>query len=121
MTDTGGNRAWEALKKTSRGLLPGSRPARFLLRLPYGKDTDPTERFAFEEMEARPEYDHYLWGNPALACAYLLARAFSQDGWDLRPGAVQEIESLPLHVYKEEGESRVTPCAEVLLTERAAE
>src|SRR3972149_3832494 len=62
-----------------------------------------------------------LSSNPAFGCVYLIAQAFSQDGWDLRPGAVQEIENLPLHVYKERGESRIPPCAEVLLTERAAE
>ena len=96
-------RAWEALRKLPEASYLGLALPRFLLRLPYGADTDPTERFAFEEMDARPEHDHYLWGNPALACAYLLAQAFSQDGWDLRPGVVQEIESLPLHVYREAG------------------
>ena len=121
MTDTEGNRAWEAMRKLPEASYLGLALPRFLLRLPYGADTDPTERFEFEEMEASPEHNHYLWGNPALACAYLLAQAFSQDGWDLRPGIVQEIENLPLHVYREQGESRITPCAEVLLTEQAAE
>ena len=37
------------------------------------------------------------------------------------PGAIQEIDGLPLHVYKEQGETRLKPCAEVLLSERAME
>ncbi|MBM4330020.1 MAG: hypothetical protein FJ117_02150 [Deltaproteobacteria bacterium] len=121
MTDTEGSQAWEALRKHPEASYLGLALPRFLLRLPYGAETDPTERFAFEEMAASPEHNHYLWGNPAFACVYLIARAFSQNGWDLRPGVIQEIENLPLHVYKEGGESRITPCAEVLLTERAAE
>ena len=68
-----------------------------------------------------PSHDYYLWGNPSFVCVYLLAQAFSHHGWNLRPGVVQDIDGLPLHVYKEQGESRVKPCAEVVLTERAAE
>jgi type VI secretion system protein ImpC len=39
----------------------------------------------------------------------------------LRPGILQEIEGMPLHIYKEKGESLIKPCAEVVLTESAAE
>jgi type VI secretion system protein ImpC len=92
-----------------------------LLRLPYGADTDPTEQFEFEEMPSEPDHNDYMWGNPCFACVYLLGQAFSQYGWNLRPGIIQDIEGLPLYIYKEEGESRIKPCAEVLLTERAAE
>jgi type VI secretion system protein ImpC len=34
---------------------------------------------------------------------------------------VRDIEGLPVHVYQEDGEPKLKPCAEVLLTERAAE
>jgi type VI secretion system protein ImpC len=121
MADPDARQAWEALRKIPEASYLGLALPRFLLRLPYGSATDPTERFAFEEMDAGPQHNYYLWGNPAFACACLLAQAFSQEGWDLRPGVVQEIEGLPLHVYRERGESRITPCAEVLLTEQAAE
>jgi type VI secretion system protein ImpC len=94
---------------------------RFLLRLPYGEKTDATETFAFEEMPSTPQHQSYLWGNPAIACAYLLGEAFSRHGWQMRPGLVQDIDGLPLHVYKVDGASEVKPCAEVLLTETVAE
>jgi type VI secretion system protein ImpC len=94
---------------------------RFLLRLPYGATTDETETFGFEEMPTPPQHERYLWGNPAIACAYLLGEAFSRYGWRMRPGIVQEIESLPAHIYKAEGASELKPCAEILLTESAAE
>jgi len=94
---------------------------RFLLRLPYGKETAPAEQFAFEECAAVPEHESYLWGNPAFACAYLLGEAFNRAGWDMQPGLVREIDGLPLHVYKQDGEAKVKPCAEVLMTEQGAE
>jgi len=113
--------AWDALRKMPYSPYLGLALPRFMVRLPYGKDTDPVERFAFEEMPEAPVHDFYLWANPCFACVCLLAQAFSKSGWDLRPGIIQDIEDLPLHVYKEEGESKTKPCAEVMLTENAAE
>ena len=78
------------------------------------------EAFDFEEMPGEPVHTHYLWGNPALACACLLGQGFSESGWELRPGIVQEIGGLPIHVYRSGDERKATPCAEVVLTERAA-
>lgn len=94
---------------------------RFLLRLPYGKKTLPLESFDFEEFTELPVHEDYLWGNPAFAVALLLAQSFSETGWEVRPGAVTEIDRLPLHVYEKDGESESKPCAEILLTEDAAE
>lgn len=93
---------------------------RFLLRLPYGRETNQTDTFDFEEMPAPPEHERYLWGHPAAVCVYLLGETFSRHGWAMRPGACNAIDGLPLHVYQEEGESKLKPCAEVLLTEEAA-
>ncbi len=115
--------AWRELKQSPGASYLGLALPRFLLRLPYGAETEPTEEFDFEEMpeDAAPLHEWYLWANPAFAVAYLLAQAFTESGWAMRPGEVQEIEGLPLHVYKEESESRIKPCAETLMTTRAAE
>lgn len=114
-------RAWEALRQIPEASYLALALPRFLLRLPYGRETEPIERFDLEEMPDAPNHEHYLWGTPALAAGYLLAQGFSQYGWDLRPGVIKDIQGLPLHVCKIKGESRTKPCAEVLLTERAAE
>ena len=114
-------RTWEELRRIPEASYLGLALPRFLLRLPYGRDTEPTEGFDFEELTGPPAHEHYLWGNPSVACACLLGQAFSLDGWDLRPGVVKDIPGLPLHVFRSQGESRTKPCAEVLLTERAAE
>jgi type VI secretion system protein ImpC len=113
--------AWAELRHSPEARYVGLAAPRFLLRLPYGAETEPAERFAFEEFdEGEPRHADYLWGNPAFACAQLLARAFARNGWEMRPGEAKEVEGLPLHVYHTRGESRVKPCAEVFLTERAA-
>jgi type VI secretion system protein ImpC len=95
---------------------------RFLLRLPYGKDTSAIDSFPFEEMpqtDKAPEHKAYLWGNPAFFCAYLLGKSFLAHGWKLNP-LERRIDNLPMHVYHEDGESVAKPCAEVLLSEREA-
>jgi len=111
--------AWEALRHIPEATYIGLAMPGFLLRLPYGRETDPCERFEFEEMNT--ENEDYLWGNPCLACALLLGQAFSRDGWDMRPGAFLDIDNLPLHLYRTDGETAVKPCTGVLLTEKAAE
>jgi type VI secretion system protein ImpC len=121
LPDAEESQPWEALRKLPDTAYLGLALPRFLLRLPYGADTDPAEQFEFEEMSANPDHNYYLWGNPSFACVYLLAQAFTHHGWNLRPGMIQDIEGLPLYIFKEGGESRIKPCAEVVLTERAAE
>jgi type VI secretion system protein ImpC len=112
---------WRALRHAPYAPWLGLVLPRFLLRLPYGKDTSPVESFRFEEMPERPEHTRYLWGNAAMACACLLAQTFNRDGWDMRPGTVRELSGLPLHVYHCDGETHTKPCAEVLMTFDEAE
>jgi type VI secretion system protein ImpC len=112
--------AWAALRALPLASWLGLAAPRLLLRLPYGEQTEPCESFPFEEMVGPPEHDRYLWGNPAFACALLLATSFAATGWDLQPGMHSDIAGLPLHLYEDDGETVSKPCAEVLLTERAA-
>ena len=113
--------AWDALRRMPEASSIGLALPRFLLRLPYGKKTDAIESFDFEEMTGVPAHEDYLWGNPAFACAALLAESFSEYGWDMRPGTHAQIGGLPLHVYEQDGESALKPCAEALLTDEAVE
>lgn len=119
---------WDSLKAMPSSAYIGFGLPRFLLRLPYGEETDPAEEINFEEMPEVEEtvaaggsrHESYLWANPIFAIAFLLAKGFSEVGWKFRPSDSMEIEGLPLHVYKRDGESQIQPCAEVLLTVRAA-
>ena len=114
-------RAWHELRHQPEANAVGLALPRFLLRLPYGKKTSPTESFDLEEFPESPAHEDYCWGNPAFAVALLLAQSFSDSGWEMHAGSVAEIERLPLHVYGKGGEYESKPCTEVLLTEEAAE
>ena len=113
--------SWQSLRSSPEARFVGLALPRFLLRLPYGKDTQPAELFQFEEMPDPTTHESYLWGCPAFACALLLSESFAEQGWELRPGANSEISGLPVYIYTLEGESQTLPCAEVLMTQTAAE
>jgi hypothetical protein len=81
---------------------------RLLLRLPYGQRTSPIDSFEFEEMPGAPVHEHYLWGNAAIACLAILARAEPEN---------LNLDSLPAHTYKHDAEWIMTPCAELFMTE----
>ena len=113
--------AWEALRASGSATYLGLAAPRFLLRLPYGAKGDPVARFGFEELTAPSAHHEYLWGNPALLCACALAETYVAEG---RVGPAQgayEAADLPYFAYREDGESRVLPCAEVWLPDRVAE
>ena len=111
---------WESLRRSSAARSIGLALPRFLLRLPYGRNTSPVEALTYEEMTSSV-HSQYLWGNPAFFCAILIGLAFREEGWDLRPGLVRRIDGLPQHLYTENGETSSKPCAEVLMTEHEAE
>jgi predicted component of type VI protein secretion system len=111
---------WQELVHSPEAHWIGLALPRFLLRLPYGKDTSPAEQLDFEEMPQSVHAD-YLWGSPAFFCACVLGLAFRADGWEMRPARYREIGGLPQHIYTADGESVAKPCAEVLLSDTAAE
>ena len=106
---------WKRLRRSPEASWLGLALPRFLLRLPYGEETDQVESFRFEEIPGTPVHRDYLWANPSIACAYLLGEAFSEQGWHLRPGSCSEITGLPLHVYREGDETCLRPCVELPL------
>jgi type VI secretion system protein ImpC len=113
--------AWAALKGLPEARYLGLALPRFLIRLPYGKETESTELFDFEEVGDPAVHEDYLWASPVFAAALLLAEAFTEQGWELRPGSHLEITGMPIHIYRQDGESVTKPCAEVLMTQTSAE
>lgn len=114
-------RLWSRLRGSAAAGSIGLAWPRFLLRLPYGRQTAAVEEFDFEEMPAEPEPGAYLWGNPAIPVACLLGRNWVRRGW--APGAPLETEigALPVHTWRDAGgELHAQPCAECRLTEAEA-
>ncbi len=113
--------AWRELRRIRHADSLGLVLPRFLVRLPYGRQTDAAERFDFEEMGVPAAHKDFLWIPPAVACVYLMGKAFCRRGWQFRPGEVQEIEGLPFFMQQVGGEEKVQPCAEILMTMEEAE
>ncbi len=118
LPDASGQSSWRTLRAMPGAQWLGLMMPRFLLRLPYGRKTSPVDSFDFEEMPEPPVHDGYLWGNPSVVAACLLAQAFERSGWDLHPGEVNRATGVALHVYDLD---LATPPAECWITERFAE
>ncbi len=112
---------WQALRHSDGAPWIGLAAPRVLLRLPYGKGSDPVERLQFEEFGATPVHQQYLWGNAALACALLIGLAFMARGWAFEPGDEREIGDLPAYIFVHDGEREMQPCAEKTLSEAVGE
>jgi type VI secretion system protein ImpC len=108
---------WQALRRSEAARWIGLAAPRVLLRLPYGKQSDPVERFAFEEFVGPPEHEAFLWGAGSLALAVLIGRGFTARGWNMEPGDEREIGELPAYTFRRDGESEMQACAERFLTE----
>ncbi len=94
---------------------------RTLARLPYGENTEPTETFYFEEFKLPVYHEHYLWTNPVFTIISLLAQTFRHYGWSMSGNFFQDVDGLPVHLYREEHESKTKPCAEILMTQSNCE
>ena len=120
-TDSEAGKFWTVLRNIPEAEYLGLTIPRFLARLPYGRESDPLETFQFEEFDGTPEHDDYVWANSCFIAALLMAQSFAAYGWQMDRRFIQDIEQLPMHLYKVDGETIYQPCAEVLLTQNACE
>ncbi len=113
--------AWSALHTLPASAYLGLATPRFLLRMPYGKKTEPIDAFAFEEFTRQSGLSGMLWGHQALIPALLLAESWAQQGAKMKLGSVMGVGDMPYYVYvAEDGEQTALPCTERLYTERQA-
>lgn len=117
--------AWLELREMDEAIHLGLTLPGFLLRLPYGSQTESVDRFDFEELDmgafdAVKDHNAYLWGHSSILCGLALCRGFTVQGWGFTPGGAN-IDGLPTHIFKHDGESEMTPIAEAWLTDRSAD
>ena len=109
---------WRGLRAGSAASRLGLLLPRMLLRLPYGRKSDPIEAFGFEELAAGADHEAFLWGNAAFAGALVMARLLDPDG---PPPDAGTITDLPAFVLAAADGPQLQPCAETCLTERAVQ
>ncbi len=94
---------------------------RFLLRMPYGRRSDPIDAFSFEEFTRQSGLSGMLWGHPALLAGLLLAQGWGKQGAKMQPGSLTVVGDMPYYVYYgADGEPVALPCTERLYSERQA-
>jgi type VI secretion system protein ImpC len=114
--------AFAELRRMPESSHLGLATPRFLVRLPYGRESDSIQTFPFEEFSGAGCHECYLWASPAFLCGHRLINAFADDGWEMElGGAGGEIGGLPVHSFNADGEKQAKPCGEAWLSEKAAD
>lgn len=113
--------AWSELQALPAAAYLGLATPRFLMRMPYGKRTDPIDAFAFEEFTRQGGLSGMLWGNPAVLVALTLAETWSRNSRAMKLGSVASVDDLPVYVYVDkDGDQIALPCTERLFNEKMA-
>ncbi|MBL8343086.1 MAG: type VI secretion system contractile sheath large subunit [Rubrivivax sp.] len=114
--------AWHALRESDDARYLALCMPRFLSRLPYGSQTNPTDDLAFEEDIEGSDDDRYCWSNAAYAMAANITRSFKQYGWCARIRGVESggsVENLPVHSFPSDDGGVDTKCpTEIAIADR---
>ncbi len=111
---------WQSFRESEDARYVALTLPRFLLRLPYGPDTQPVKAFNYKE-DVSESHDHYLWGNSAFAFATRLTDSFAKYRWCtniIGPMGGGTVEDLPLHQFESMGAIQTKIPTEVLISER---
>lgn len=111
---------WNSFRESEDARYVGLLMPRFLLRLPYGADSNPVRAINYEE-QVKGNHDAYLWGNATFAFATRLADSFAKYRWCpniIGPQSGGTVEDLPLHQYEAMGEVQTKIPTEVMISER---
>jgi type VI secretion system protein ImpC len=93
---------WNAFRQTEDSRYVGLVLPRFMLRLPYGQETQPVKEFNYEEGVTGDDHTKYLWGNASFAFAANMVRSFVDNGWCVQirgPESGGKVGDLPIHLY----------------------
>lgn len=113
--------AWEKLRALPACAYLALATPRFLLRMPYGKKTDPIDAFAFEEFTRHGGLSGMLWGHPALLAGVTLAETWRRDSKAMKIGSIAAVNEMPVYVYTDpDGDQIALPCTERMYSEKLA-
>jgi type VI secretion system protein ImpC len=111
---------WNAFRESEDSRYVGLTMPRFLLRLPYGQESNPVKAFNYEE-NVRQSHHDYLWGNTAFAFATRLTDSFAKYRWCpniIGPQSGGAVDDLPLHHFESMGDIETKIPTEVLVSDR---
>lgn len=113
---------WRSFRESEDSRYVGLCLPHTLMRLPYGKETQPTETFNFEEDVDGTDHKKYLWGNAAYSFGTRLTEAFALHNWCVAIRGVEGgglVQGLPFHTFRtDEGEIALKCPTEISITDR---
>ena len=111
---------WNGFRESADSRYVGLTLPRFLLRLPYGPDTQPVKKFEYRE-DVSNNHNDYLWGNTAFTFASRLTESFAKCRWCaniIGPMGGGAVFDLPVHTYEAMGATQMKIPTETLISER---
>lgn len=102
--------AWRSFREDDRSKYIGLALPRFLGRLPYGENAEPTKNFNYNEGVYKDGEDHSVWSSASYALASNMVRSFEDWGWSVKIVGVDSggrVENLPTPTYEENGQTKV--------------
>jgi type VI secretion system protein ImpC len=113
---------WRSFRESEDSRYVGLTLPRTLSRLPYGKETAPTETFNFHEDVSGKDHHKYLWSNAAYSFGTRLTESFAKFQWCAAIRGVEGgglVEGLPTHTFKtDEGDVALKCPTEIAITDR---
>jgi type VI secretion system protein ImpC len=111
---------WQGFRESEDARYVGLTLPRFLLRTPYGKESNPVRAIDYEE-NVSAGHDSYLWGNTSYAFATRLTESFANYRWCpniIGPQSGGAVDNLPVHHFESMGEIESKIPTEVLVSDR---
>ncbi|HEY0007060.1 MAG TPA: type VI secretion system contractile sheath large subunit [Pyrinomonadaceae bacterium] len=113
---------WRSFRESEDSRYVGLTLPHTLMRLPYGKETIPTETFNYEEDVDGRDNKKYLWGNAAYSFGTRLTEAFALYSWCAAIRGVEGgglVQGLPTHTFEtDEGDVALKCPTEISITDR---
>lgn len=121
--------AWRGFRESEEASFVALTMPRVLSRLPYGKDTNPVEQFAFEEAprnkfgkhKAMPN-NHFTWMNASYVLGARMTESFFNNGFCTEVRGVEgggKVTNLPAYIFQsDKGDFHLQCPTEVAITDR---
>jgi type VI secretion system protein ImpC len=102
--------SWRAFRDDDRSKYIGLTLPRFLGRLPYSAEAEPTKNFNYIENILSKGKDNSLWCGSCFALASNMVKSFEKWGWSVKIVGVEsggKVENLPVPIYEENGQKKL--------------
>ncbi len=108
---------WQSLRETEEAAYLGLTFPRYVVRLPWNPETNPSTGLPFHEL-ADGKSENYLWGSAALLFARNLIQSFETSGWCqyIRgPKGGGLVTGLPVDMYNVRGQDEMRIPVEICI------